>query len=193
MQLLQPRVCLLTSSRKQKCGGFTYDIKCRPCITRGVKCSFQEEVKDLRYNPYLRLRPSHSPPINADSARPDNDPLPVPASPAAIIPTLAAFDHGGAQPLSPALPAPNHGAPADEALPNQIDSLKSRFVLVPNLHIDFALTVPSIVDLESRLVAAQSGHADYIHTPPQSRVETSFVHQFEAGPTQPNHQSPIIS
>ncbi|KAL3495749.1 hypothetical protein BJX62DRAFT_222394 [Aspergillus germanicus] len=168
--------CVQCRHRKQKCGGFTYDIKCRPCITRGVKCSFQEEVKDLRYNPYLRLRPSRSPPINADSARPDDDPLPVPASPAAIIPTLAAFDHGDAQPLSPALPAPNHGAPADEALPNQIDSLKSR-----------------IVDLESRLVAAQSGHADYIHTPPQSRVETSFVHQFEAGPTQSSHQSPIIS
>ncbi|KAL3467845.1 hypothetical protein BJX64DRAFT_273822 [Aspergillus heterothallicus] len=167
--------CVQCRHRKQKCGGFTYDIKCRPCITRGVNCSFQEEVKDLRFNPYLRLRSSRSPSINRDPAPPENDAVSVPASSASIIPGLPTYANGDAPPPSARLPAPS--ATLGEALPRQIDSLKSR-----------------IVDLESRLVAAQGGgHADYVHTPPQSRAETSFVPQFEAGPTQQNYQSPILS
>lgn len=62
--------------RKQKCGGLTYGIKCRPCTNRKVKCSFEEEIKDPRHNPYLRLRASKSPPIRRGrsySEQPEQD------------------------------------------------------------------------------------------------------------------------
>lgn len=49
--------------RKQKCGGFTCGIKCQPCTNRKVNCSFEEEIKDPRHNPYLRIRSSISPSI----------------------------------------------------------------------------------------------------------------------------------
>ncbi|KAJ4164357.1 hypothetical protein LMH87_006034 [Akanthomyces muscarius] len=53
--------CAQCRHRKQKCGGFTHDIKCRPCTTRRVKCSFQDERrrarKGLRLGTSLSLRP----------------------------------------------------------------------------------------------------------------------------------------
>ncbi|KAL4779052.1 hypothetical protein BJX76DRAFT_362143 [Aspergillus varians] len=45
--------CVQCRHRKQKCGGITYGIKCHLCTTRKVDSSFQKEVKDLRYIPYL--------------------------------------------------------------------------------------------------------------------------------------------
>ncbi|KAL5360768.1 hypothetical protein BJX96DRAFT_184778 [Aspergillus floccosus] len=52
--------CAECRHRKQKCGGFTSEIKCRPCIARRVQCSFQEEIKDFRHNPYIRVRSPRS-------------------------------------------------------------------------------------------------------------------------------------
>ena len=42
--------------RKQKCGGLTSKASCMTCQDRGVRCSFEHEAKDPRYNPYLRIQ-----------------------------------------------------------------------------------------------------------------------------------------
>ncbi|RSH95502.1 hypothetical protein EHS25_000594 [Saitozyma podzolica] len=60
--------CVQCRERKQRCGGFTHEIKCGPCRTREVECSFQEEANDPRFNPYLRLGTSRSPPFSADKS-----------------------------------------------------------------------------------------------------------------------------
>ncbi|KAL2862748.1 uncharacterized protein BJX67DRAFT_365692 [Aspergillus lucknowensis] len=172
--------CAQCRHRKQKCGGFTYDIKCRPCTNRKVKCSFQEEVKDLRYNPYLRLRSSRSPSSHADRATDDNDSLHASASSAALVPALTAFDGRDVQPplpgpLSGPLSSVPHGSPAEEGLPKQIDSLKSR-----------------VADLERKLVGSQRDHTNYMHGPPRSQPEAPFMHHFESGTTHQSYRSPPI-
>ena len=109
--------------RKQKCGGFTYGIKCRPCTTRKVKCSFQEEVMDLRHNPYLRMTTPKSPSVRNERTSADNFCL-SPAS-AALIPALAALDRGDGQ-ASLSGATGTQPSPRDEDLPKQVQSLTSR-------------------------------------------------------------------
>ncbi|ORX36245.1 hypothetical protein BD324DRAFT_482718 [Kockovaella imperatae] len=48
------RACVYCKSRKQKCGGYTAEIKCSACQQRKIRCSFEDEAEDPRYNPYLR-------------------------------------------------------------------------------------------------------------------------------------------
>ncbi|KAI5458318.1 hypothetical protein BGZ63DRAFT_61585 [Mariannaea sp. PMI_226] len=131
--------CAQCRHRKQKCGGFTYGIKCRPCTTRKVKCSFQEEVMDLRHNPYLRMRSSKSPTASAESTSAENNFCLSPAS-AALIPALMVLDRGDGQAPLPG-PEGAEPSPSDEELPRQVRSLSSR-----------------ISDLERRLVASQRDH-----------------------------------
>ncbi|KAL4874307.1 hypothetical protein BJY04DRAFT_226175 [Aspergillus karnatakaensis] len=148
--------CVQCRHRKQKCGGFTYDIKCRPCTTRKVKCSFQEEIKDLRYNPYLlRLRPP-SQPIHADDDLSNSPPRPG----------STPFDAEVVQSPSPNLLSNGQDAASvEQGLPGEIDTLKAR-----------------IADLESRLVDPVGEHRDYIQTP-QGHAASTFVNQFEPEPT----------
>lgn len=112
--------------RKQKCGGFTHGIKCRPCTTRKVKCSFQEEVKDPRHNPYLRLR---SPGFSSTSfGRTPAVNKCLETASATLIPALTTFS-GDVQPVLTGIPA---GGPStsvtDEEIPKQLDSLRSRYI-----------------------------------------------------------------
>lgn len=60
--------------RKQKCGGFTSQASCVTCQERKVRCSFEEEARDPRYNPYLRIQ--SNPPVHTAS-RPASPPDPV--------------------------------------------------------------------------------------------------------------------
>lgn len=115
-------------TRKQRCGGFTDEIKCRPCTTRKVRCSFQDEVKDLRYNPYLQVRPSRSSSINSESRPVDSMSTGPPC--ATLLPTVAEFGGAGIQPQVLGFSAQEQNViPTDDELPKEIDSLKSRFVL----------------------------------------------------------------
>lgn len=129
MQRSQPHRCPFADSRvrKQRCGGFTDEIKCRPCTTRKVRCSFQDEIKDVRYNPYLQVRPSRSSSMNSDNRPPDN--LSARPSSATLLPTLAEFGEGTQSQLPDFSAAELNITTADDALPREIDSLKSRFVL----------------------------------------------------------------
>ncbi|ORY35312.1 hypothetical protein BCR39DRAFT_508725 [Naematelia encephala] len=82
--------CTQCRERKQKCGGFTYKIKCRPCISRKVKCSFEEAANDPRLNPYLRLHSSKSP-TSSNNFVSSNDTSPTPES-VNLSQLLQAFD-----------------------------------------------------------------------------------------------------
>lgn len=119
----------LTRYRKQKCGGFTYDVKCQPCTNRNVKCSFQEEVKELRFNPYLRLRSSRSPSANFDDPRIDNTRVSAARSSSFLVPDPTACTSGDVE-----LDA-RHPSSAEEALPKKVDSLQSRFAFLSSIYI----------------------------------------------------------
>lgn len=119
----------LTRYRKQKCGGFTYDVKCQPCTNRNVKCSFEEEVKDLRFNPYLRRRSSRSPSVHVEEVPIDNARASAAGPSPCLVPALAAFDSRDVRPDAP------DASPAEETLPKKIDSLQSRFVVLYWMHI----------------------------------------------------------
>lgn len=147
MQQSRPHRCPFADNRarKQRCGGFTDEIKCRPCTTRKVRCSFQDEVKDLRYNPYLQVRPSRSS-INSDNRPPDT--LSANPSSATLLPTLAEFGEG----IQPQLVSFSAGelniTKADDALPREINSLKSRFVLnfrLQNKHSTLTSNLESLI------------------------------------------------
>ncbi|KAL4869400.1 hypothetical protein BDV12DRAFT_185276 [Aspergillus spectabilis] len=156
--------CVQCRHRKQKCGGFTYDIKCRPCTTRKVKCSFQEEVKDLRYNPYLlRHRPSPSQSIHVGVEPAEINGLSNSPPQAASTP----FDTGVVQPPSPSvLSQERDGATVEQGLPGEIDSLRAR-----------------IAYLETRLVTSIGEHRDYVQTP-QGHAASTLAQHFEPEPTQ---------
>lgn len=116
---------LIFVHRKQKCGGFTYGIKCRPCTNRKVKCSFDEEVKDPRHYPYLRLRSSKSPPVRRGGTFAQNEPEDV----GMMAPISSSMSPLQRNPISISLPT----GPADETtsltedgLPQQVEMLKSR-------------------------------------------------------------------
>ncbi|WWD19405.1 hypothetical protein CI109_103865 [Kwoniella shandongensis] len=53
--------CVQCRERKQKCGGVTSQATCIACQARKVDCSFEEEARDPRYNPYLRIQSTRSP------------------------------------------------------------------------------------------------------------------------------------
>jgi hypothetical protein len=94
-----------------------------------VKCSFQDEVKDFRYNPYLQMRPARPSSINSDS-RPIEDGS-VASSSAPLPPTLTEF--GGVEiqsQLSAVSPKELNGRQVNKELPREIDSLKLRFVVL---------------------------------------------------------------
>ncbi|KAJ5414654.1 hypothetical protein N7509_001281 [Penicillium cosmopolitanum] len=115
--------------RKQKCGGFTYGIKCRPCTTRKVKCSFDEEVKDPRHYPYLRLRSSKSPPIRREGtfARNETEDTGMMARTSLSLSPLQS------DPISTSLPTAvvNETASSnDDGLLQQVEMLKSRQVFL---------------------------------------------------------------
>ena len=119
----QPYTSLTRYDRKQKCGGFTHDIKCRPCTTRRVKCSFQDEVMDLRHNPYLRMNSPTSETAGAERSAIGN--FAVSSSSAALIPALSVLDEGDS---ATSLPASRVGEslPMHNELPRQLQSLTER-------------------------------------------------------------------
>lgn len=128
-------------TRKQRCGGFTDGIKCRPCTARKVRCSFQDEVKDLRYNPYIQVRHSRPSPIRGGKGLTENTSL---SSYSVAFPSIVTEFQGGE--LNPPLPEFSsgelNGTPVGEELPKQLNSLKSRFVLIPWKEADqFLLTI----------------------------------------------------
>lgn len=84
-------------------------IKCRPCTKRKVKCSFEKEVKNPRYNPYLHLQSSKSPSFGIEGD-PSND------ASMSTNPTV----------LAPAVDDVNE---TTGELPNQVKFLNSRCVL----------------------------------------------------------------
>ncbi|KAL5335167.1 hypothetical protein BJX70DRAFT_410728 [Aspergillus crustosus] len=148
---------LLMHGRKQKCGGYTYDIKCRPCTTRKVKCSFQDEIKDLRYNPYLlRRRPSSSQSTHESNGLSNSPPQ------AADTP----FENGVAQHSPSVLSQGQDSETVEQAQPAEIDSLRAR-----------------IAHLEARLVNSNSEHRDYVQTP-RGHAASTLVQQFEPEPNQ---------
>ncbi|ORY23121.1 hypothetical protein BCR39DRAFT_549915 [Naematelia encephala] len=48
--------CVQCRERKQKCGGVTAQATCVACAGRHVRCSFEDEARDPRFNPYLRIQ-----------------------------------------------------------------------------------------------------------------------------------------
>ncbi|OJJ05894.1 hypothetical protein ASPVEDRAFT_154023 [Aspergillus versicolor CBS 583.65] len=159
--------CVQCRHRKQKCGGFTYDVKCQPCTNRNVECSFQEEVKELRLNPYLRLRSSRSPSANFDDPRIENTRVSAASSSSFLVSDPTALASGAVQ-----LDA-RHASPAEEALPKKVDSLQSR-----------------VAELEQRLGIAHGGIADYVDTAPRSQARTSLLHHAKPDQTQQSYDSP---
>ncbi|KAJ5618761.1 hypothetical protein N7510_002745 [Penicillium lagena] len=137
--------CVQCRHRKQKCGGFTYGIKCRPCATRKVKCSFQEEVKDPRYNPYLLIGSSRSSSIGVDSGPTDS--IPISSTSASLFPTLPAFDAGDVHSPVWAVPVEGPEVPAtNDELPKQLELLTSR-----------------ITKLERQFVTSQRDSTDFLN------------------------------
>lgn len=171
IQQSRPQHCSFADSRtrKQRCGGFTDEIKCRPCTTRKVRCSFQDEVKDLRYNPYLQARPSRSSSMNSDNRPPDT--LSARPSSATLLPTLAEFGEG-IQPQPPGFSAGDLNITVtDDALPREIDSLKSRFVLNFRLQNEHSILTGRLESLIWKgglsLLQATVENAYTIHDPKQ--------------------------
>ncbi|KAI1619408.1 hypothetical protein EDD37DRAFT_216771 [Exophiala viscosa] len=156
----------------EKCGGITYAVKCRTCTTRKVKCSFEDEVKDPRYNPYLRLRSSPSPAVSLEQGEPDEGHFAHLASASASsINHLAPFDGGNAQALLSSVPAaPAIPSSINDGLAKEVDSLKSR-----------------IADLEKGLSTAQKSHDENIGTP-RSRALTSFMLPPDVGSSHQGYQ-----
>lgn len=115
-------------SRKQKCGGFTYGIKCRPCTTRKVKCSFEEEVKDPRHYPYFRIQSSRSTPTRRDRIEDEREFENLDSS--AHISTLNPTDNDTIRnSLRPEpVGATRTGALSNDTLPKQVEILNSRSV-----------------------------------------------------------------
>jgi hypothetical protein len=124
---LQTTTTLTWFLRKHKCGGFTSATKCRPCTTRKVKCSFEDEVNDARYNPYLRLR-------RRSPSGPPSSSLPVGVGMDSVPAALVEIDGGDdaqASSSSSAVPpavAPNLSV-VDGELQKQVELLKARLVL----------------------------------------------------------------
>ncbi|KAJ5808997.1 hypothetical protein N7474_010266 [Penicillium riverlandense] len=165
--------CVQCRHRKQKCGGFTRSIKCRPCTTRKVKCSFEEEVKDPRHNPYLCLRGSRSPSIGIDTRA--NESTVLPSSSAAQSSGLTVLDRGNAPRSLLAVPSREiRTSSTDEELPKQIELLKAR-----------------IAELEKWFVTTSSDSAGYMNTP-QSRSATSLGIPFEPIPSLQGYSSPPV-
>jgi hypothetical protein len=55
------QVCLqrpshVLTTRKTKCGGITDQATCVACSSRKASCSFEDEARDPRFNPYLRVQ-----------------------------------------------------------------------------------------------------------------------------------------
>ncbi|CAI7649916.1 unnamed protein product [Penicillium manginii] len=158
------------SKRKQKCGGFTYGIKCRPCTTRKVKCSFDEEVKDPRHYPYLRLRSSKSPPIRRERTFAENEPEDVGLM-GQISSPLSPLQ---GEPISISLPAGLAREPTssnDDGLPQQVEMLKSR-----------------LADLEKRFTNTQHDRSDSINTP-RSLAAASLQRPSELSESHGNYRS----
>ncbi|CAI7599516.1 unnamed protein product [Penicillium pancosmium] len=129
--------CVQCRQRKQKCGGFTYGIKCRPCTNRKVKCSFDEEVKDPRHYPYLRLRSSKSPPIRRERnfAQHETEDAGMMARGSLSLSPLQS------DPISTSLPTElvNETASSnDDGLLQQVEMLKSRQVFLVGIFKDIA-------------------------------------------------------
>lgn len=131
---------LMFLQRKQKCGGFTYGIKCRPCTTRKVKCSFDEEVKDPRHYPYLRLRSSKSPPVRRERSFTQHEPETV-GMMARVSSSLSPLQ---SDPMSTSLPTglvDEMASSNDDGLPQQVEMLQSRQVFnMKNLNILLIVT-----------------------------------------------------
>lgn len=183
---------MLIWTRKQKCGGFTYGIKCRPCTGRKVKCSFEEEVKDPRHNPYLRLRSSRSPPTSRERVIAEQDlrelgPLTrgSPLKSAHIERIRAPFPAG----LVTGAKTPS----ADKGLPKEVEILKSRYILrQKNARVVPTDWVSSLIELERRLIDTQSDRANLINTP-RSLAGASFRRPSEPCQFQQNYQSPHLN
>jgi hypothetical protein len=176
--------------RKQKCGGFTQSIKCRPCTTRKVKCSFEEEVKDPRHNPYLCLRGSPSPSIGIDTRA--NESTIMPSSSSAQSSGLTGLDRGNAtRSLLAVPPREIRTSSTDEELPKQIEILKARFVPSTLGYYSILNDRSRIAELEKWFVTTSSDSAGYLNTP-QSRSATSLGITFEPIPSPHGYSSPPV-
>lgn len=112
--------------RKQKCGGLTYGIKCRPCTTRLVKCSFQDEVMDLRHNPYLGIA---SPNMAYRSTEiTDVDEPAASSNSAALIPVLSALGKAGGAASFSEQQAGDESTSTNPVISAHLEVLTQRFV-----------------------------------------------------------------
>ncbi|KAL7940884.1 hypothetical protein V8C42DRAFT_336380 [Trichoderma barbatum] len=152
--------CAQCRHRKQRCGGFTNGIKCRPCTTRKVKCSFQEEVMDLHHNPYFRMVSPKSPTASVEQQSVENFRL-SPTS-GALVSALTALDGAHEQPSTPAARGPDTQS-GEREMPKQIESLLTR-----------------IAELERRSVVAPKDLNPY-NQPPPSHPEPCFRLPLESG------------
>jgi hypothetical protein len=195
---------MLSLCRKHKCGGFTDAVRCRPCTVRKVRCSFQDEIMEIRHNPYLCLtRPpprNHDEALSPEAPDPDNALCLSPES-AALLPSLATLSDAAAALQGPAPSVPeavtddpvrdNSTAVFGAKTPDHVRALTSRYA--PHVYTlamteDYAnfYTRTSIADLERRLSSAQ--HINSPRRQDQSRISQSQVETSLRRPT--HHQSP---
>ncbi|KAL7419008.1 hypothetical protein Q5752_006693 [Cryptotrichosporon argae] len=123
--------CAQCRDRKQRCGGFTHETRCRPCTSRKAHCSFVDEINDPRFNPYLRVSvPAKSP------TAPEPAPLfPLATSTigAASVPVAATASHDAQSTVLQDLLSfagadggPAFMPPAPNGLSEQVDLLRNQ-------------------------------------------------------------------